>query len=166
MNAPTASEALRGLILQIPGLQRHIASDFYRVRIAGRDIDEGGLHAGMLSPLRDDDVIHIIPRAVGAKNSMGIIQFVAGAAMVIVGIFSSAYGGAGMIAAGAGMMLGGIATMLTKMPKTKTANDGEGNNNTAFSNLDNTVAQGQPVPLCYGRMMIGSKVLSQGLSTL
>ncbi|GKX58337.1 tail assembly protein [Leminorella grimontii] len=165
MSAATASEALRGLLLQIPGLRQHISDDFYRVRIAGLDISESDLQAGMLTPLKDNDVIHIIPRAVGAKNG-GIFSFIAGAVMVVVGAFTFyTPWGVPLIAAGVGMMLGGVAMMLTKMPKTNTGEDGASNNNTSFSNLDNAVAQGQPVPLCYGRMMIGSKVLSQGLST-
>ncbi|MBK5072239.1 tail assembly protein [Budviciaceae bacterium BWR-B9] len=162
LNVINAAEAIRALTLQIPGLRQHMQSDYYRVRIAGNDINENALQAGMLSVLKETDVIHIIPRALGAKNAMGILQFVAGAAMVVVGIYTQNYG---LVGAGVGLMLGGVATMLTKMPKTKTAEEGATNNNTAFSNLDNTIAQGQPVPLCYGRMMIGSKVLSQGLST-
>ena len=78
--------------------------------------------------------------------------------------FGQGWIGVPMIGAGVGMMMGGIAMMLTKTPKTN-KDDGGSNNNTSFSNLDNTIAQGQPLPLCYGRMMIGSKVLSQGLMT-
>ncbi|WP_255324518.1 tail assembly protein [Budvicia aquatica] len=77
---------------------------------------------------------------------------------IVVGVMAGWTGigasiGVAMIGAGVGMMMGGIAMMLTKTPKTNT-DSGSTNNNTSFSNLDNTVAQGQPLPLAYGRMMI------------
>lgn len=161
LDVMNAAEALRALTFQIPGLRKHIQSDYYRVRIAGNDISEEQVQKGLQTPLKDTDVIHIIPRAVGAKNGVGVFQIVAGAALMV----SSIWLGPGAFAAGLGLVLGGVATMLTKMPTTKTSDDGLTSNNTAFSNLDNSVAQGEPVPLCYGRIMIGSKPLSQGLST-
>ena len=161
----TAGEALHALFLQIPGLRQHVQNDFYRVRIAGNDICEDDLQFGMTSILKSDDVIHIIPAAIGAG---GVFQAIAGAVLVVAGAVLTYFGqgwiGVPMIGAGVGMMMGGIAMMLTKTPKTN-KDDGGSNNNTSFSNLDNTIAQGQPLPLCYGRMMIGSKVLSQGLMT-
>lgn len=63
-------------------------------------------------------------------------------------------------------MIGGVAMMLTKLPQTDKSAEGGINKNTYFSNLDNTIAQGAPVPLCYGQIKIGSKVLSQGIETL
>lgn len=160
LNVVNASEAVRALTLQIPGLRQHMQGDYYRVRIAGHDMCESDLQHGMFSVLKETDVIHIIPRALGAKSGVGIFQVVAGVALMI----SSYWLGPAAFGAGLGLLMGGVATMLTKTPKTK-VDEGATNNNTAFSNLDNTVAQGQPVPLAYGRVMIGSKVLSQGLST-
>ncbi|QBH97150.1 tail assembly protein [Limnobaculum zhutongyuii] len=161
LNVVNAAEAIRALALQIPGLRQHIQGDYYRVRIAGNDINESGLQYGMLTVLKENDVIHIIPRSVGSKSGIGIFQAVAGVALMVASIWL----GPAAFGAGLGLLMGGVATMLTKTPKTKKAEEGATNNNTSFSSLDNTVAQGQPVPLCYGRMMIGSKVLSQGLST-
>lgn len=160
----TAGEALRALISQIPGLRQHISNDFYRLRIAGQDITQEELKQGMHSPLPDKAVIHLVPRALGAKNA-GIFPTIIGAAMIVVGIFSSVYGGAPMIAAGIGMMAGGVASMLTKMPSTPKVGNNGNITNTAFSNLDNGIAQGAAIPLCYGEVRIGSKVLSQGLAT-
>lgn len=166
----TASEALHALFLQIPGLRKHIENDFYRVRIAGNDISEDEVKIGFTAILQADAVIHIIPKAVGAGGAfqaiVGGVMFVAGAIMVGVLGWTGVGGAVGisLMGAGLGLMMGGIAMMLTKTPKTN-KDDGSSNNNTSFSNLDNTIAQGQPLPLCYGSMMIGSKVLSQGLST-
>lgn len=164
MNIETAAEGLRGLCCQIKGLQQRIIDGWFRVRINGVDMTTDNLQFGLHSRLPENAVIHIVPKVAGAKNG-GIFQFIAGAIMVVVGALTSWSGGGALMAAGIGMMIGGVAQMLTKMPKTKIKSS-ESNRNTYFSNLDNTIAQGAPVPLIYGRMKIGSKVLSQGLELL
>lgn len=165
LNIETAAEGLKGLCCQIKGLQQRIIDGWFRVRINGVDMTTDNLQFGLHSRLPENAVIHIVPRVAGAKNS-GVFQFIAGAVMVVVGALTSWCGGAALIAGGIGLMVGGVAMMLTKLPKTDKSADGGTNKNTYFSNLDNTIAQGAPVPLCYGLTKIGSKVLSQGLETL
>lgn len=162
MNVETASEALNGLYYQIKGLKKQIMGGFFRVRINGVDMNEDNLQFGLHSRIPENAVIHIVPKVAGAKNG-GILSAIAGAVMVVVGAWTGQYWLVGM---GVGMMVGGVAQMLTKMPKTDKLKEGMANKNTYFSNLDNTIAQGAPVPLCYGLTKIGSKVLSQGLETL
>ena len=164
LNIETAAEGLKGLCCQIKGLQQRIIDGWFRVRINGVDMTTDNLQFGLHSRLPENAVIHIVPKVAGAKNG-GIFQFIAGAIMVVVGALTSWSGGGALMAAGIGMMIGGVAQMLTKMPKTEIKSS-ESNRNTYFSNLDNTIAQGAPVPLIYGRMKIGSKVLSQGLELL
>lgn len=56
--------------------------------------------------------------------------------------------------------------MLTPVPKTPTVGQTDnGKQNTYFSSLENMVAQGNPVPVLYGEMKIGSRVISQMMST-
>jgi predicted phage tail protein len=161
MSVETAAEALNGLYCQIKGLKKQIMDGYFRVRINGVDMNEDNLQFGLHSRIPQDAVIHIVPKTAGAKG--GIFSFIAGAAMVVAGVLTEQYWLAGM---GVGLMLGGVAMMLTKLPKTDKMSAGESNKNTYFSNLDNTTAQGFPVPPCYGEIKIGSKVLSQGLETL
>ncbi|HAV5486799.1 TPA: tail assembly protein, partial [Acinetobacter baumannii] len=73
------------------------------------------------------EVIHIVPRVVGAGGN-GILQTVLGAVMVVVGVLMTvgtlgggAPLGAALIGSGIGMMLGGVAMML--MPKVDTTQD-------------------------------------------
>lgn len=165
MNIETAAEGLMGLCCQIKGLQRRIMDGWFRVRINGVDMTNDNLQFGLHSRLPENAVIHIIPKVAGAKNG-GVFQFIAGAIMVVVGALTSWCGGVALIAGGIGLMVGGVAQMLTKTPKTDKLKEGLANKNTYFSNLDNTIAQGAPVPLIYGRIKIGSKVLSQGLEVL
>lgn len=166
----TAGEALRALISQIPGLRQHIQPGYYRVRIAKNDLNDETLDKGMSSPLPEHAVIHIVPHLAGAKNA-GLFSVVLGVAMIGVafvtgGLSMAAWGAStwGLAVSGLGMALSGVASMLTKMPTTPIAGD-KNITNTAFSNLDNGIAQGAAIPLCYGEVRIGSKVLSQGLAT-
>lgn len=77
-----------------------------------------------------------------------------------------AIGGA-LMSAGAAMMLGGVAQMLTPVAKQSDMSRGEEEKgNTYFSNLENTVAQGVAVPVAYGRIMCGSRVISQSIEIM
>ncbi|MFQ1007696.1 tail assembly protein [Gilliamella apicola] len=156
---------MNGLYCQIVGLRQRIMDGWFHVRINGVDITDENLAVGLHSRLPENAVIHIVPHVAGAKSG-GIFGFIAGAALVVGGLIVGVSTGIGfgLVAAGAGLMLGGVAQMLTQLPKTEKKST-DSNRNTYFSNLDNTMAQGAPVPLIFGRMKIGSKVLSQGLET-
>ena len=166
MNIETASEGLNGLYCQIAGLRQRIIDGWFRVRINGVDINDGNLAVGLHSRLPENAVIHIVPHVAGAKSG-GIFGFIAGAALVVGGLIAgvSTGWGFGLVAAGVGLMMGGVAQMLTQLPKTEKKST-DSNRNTYFSNLDNTMAQGGVVSLIFGRMKVGSKVLSQELETL
>ena len=161
INADTAAEALNCLYLQIKGLKEDIKKGFFRVRINKKDISEKTLQFGLQSQLPHDSVIHIVPVAAGAKNG-GILSVIVGAVMVVVGCWTGQYWLAGM---GVGMMVGGAAMMMTKTPKMKDNANDDGKKSTSFSSLGNTAAQGAPVPLPYGKIMVGSKVESQCVET-
>ncbi|STF46178.1 putative phage tail component [Escherichia coli] len=113
-------------------------------------------------------VIHIVPRLAGAKSG-GVFQAVLGAAVMAVAIWMP---GVGIMASnllfslGASMTLGGVAQMLAPKPKTpRTQTTDNGKQNTYFSSLDNMVAQGNVLPVLYGEMRVGSRVVSQEIST-
>ena len=166
MSIETASEGLNGLYCQIAGLRQRIVDGWFRVRINGVDINDDNLAVGLHSRLPENAVIHIVPHVAGAKSG-GIFGFIAGAALVVAGVIADVAPGVGfgLIAAGVGLMMGGVAQMLTRTPKTEKKST-DSNRNTYFSNLDNTIAQGGVVSLIFGRMKVGSKVLSQELETL
>lgn len=162
INADTAQEALNCLYLQIKGLKDDIIKGFFKVRINKKQMNQKTIQFGLQSQLSPNSVIHIIPVAAGAKNG-GVLGAIAGVAMMVVGMYSGQYWLIGM---GVGMMLGGVAQMLTKMPKMQDSADKEGKKSTSFSSLENTAAQGEPVPLAYGEIMVGSKTESQGIETM
>ncbi|EHC5053079.1 tail assembly protein [Escherichia coli] len=170
LRVKTGAEAIRALATQLPSFRQKLSDGWYQVRIAGRDVSESGVTAQLHEPLPDGAVIHIVPRLAGAKHG-GIFQTILGAVVVAVAWWNpvgwlGAAAVSGMYAAGASMILGGVAQMLApkaRTPRTQTTDNGK--QNTYFSSLDNMVAQGNPLPVLYGEMRVGSRVVSQEIST-
>lgn len=163
----TPAEALRALLMQLPGLKNHLREGFYQVRFNGQDQSEESLPETFRQP--ENGVLHIVPRTQGAGRYGQIIAGIVIIAFTWWNPFGWAAGGA-MISAGyamgASMILGGVAQLLTKPPSMDLERQGQkSSRNTAFSNLDNTAAQGQPVPLAYGLVYCGSRVISQGVES-
>ena len=64
---------------------------------------------------------------------------------------------------GMGLLLGGAAMMLT--PDTPDQESAEQAENYLFGGPVNTVKQGEPIPLVYGRAIVGSKTISASIFT-
>ncbi|EIE5508143.1 tail assembly protein, partial [Salmonella enterica] len=128
------------------------------------------LTTSLHDPLPPGAVIHIVPRLAGAKSG-GVFQAVLGAALIAVAWWNPAgwLGAAavsGMYMTGASMVLGGVAQMLAPKPKmSEMRQTDNGRQNTYFSSLDNMVANGNTLPVLYGEMQVGSRVISQEVST-
>ena len=163
LQAETPAEALHALFVQIGGLREHIRNGVYQVRFGGEDQTEAGIAEAFRRPA--SGILHIVPRVRGAGKNGGLIQTVVGAVLIVVGAITYAAGGASLVAAGIGMVAGGVAQMLTKPPKMKESSGADAGRNSAFSNLSNTTAQGRPMPLAYGRVYAGSRVVSQGVES-
>ncbi|HDL4123696.1 TPA: tail assembly protein, partial [Mannheimia haemolytica] len=157
------AEAIRALCTQISGLREALRDGVYKVRIGKQYLDPSALEKGLFYCLKKGQTIHFTPVIKGAKSG-GVFNFVLGAALIGAAFFT---GGASIAAWGAGakmmgmlgasMLLGGVSQMLTKMPKAPTmGNETEKESSTAFSNLNNLVTQGKPVPLAYGLIRTGS----------
>lgn len=64
---------------------------------------------------------------------------------------------------GVSLALGGIAQMLAPTPKAPAASEAQ-NPSYVFNGAVNTTAQGQAIPIGYGRLIVGSAVISAGIS--
>ncbi|MDA4863561.1 tail assembly protein, partial [Acinetobacter baumannii] len=111
------------------------------------------------------EVIHIVPRVMGAGGNNGILQLVLGAILIaasfIPGIGQAAQ--VALIGAGAGMAMGGVASMLMpKIDNTQDQNQDGNRANKGFGGAVTTVAQGNPVPILYGQREIGGFIISAG----
>ncbi|EAR0003935.1 tail assembly protein [Salmonella enterica] len=172
LSIKTGAEAIYALTMQIPGFRKKMSEGWYQIRIVGLDVDETSMLARLHEPLPDGAIIHIVPRMAGAKSG-GLFQVVLGAVAIGAAFFTggaslAAWGAfsTGLFTAGVGMMLGGVAQMLTpqaKIPSSRQTDNGK--QNTYFSSLDNLVAQGNALPVLYGEMLVGSRTISQEIST-
>lgn len=165
LDCKTPAEVVQALTSQIPKLRQFIQQGLFTVRVGREYLDNRYLEQGLNQYLKDDSTVHFTPVLKGSKKA-GLFQTIVGAVMVVVGAFTSWAGGAALIAGGIGLMAGGVAQMLTKMPSMSTGKDAERKQSTSFSNLSNMAAQGRPMPLAYGRIRVGSLIISQGVETM
>lgn len=127
-------------------------------------------------------LIEIMPAVEGA-DSVGIIEAILGVILIIVGIiFIETPAGVPLIIMGAGMLVGAALSLLSPAPKLGAAGNinrsfshpsttlGQGDeadprNNTSylFSGASNTTTEGGAVPLIYGIMIVGSRLVSMAL---
>lgn len=165
LDCKTPAEVVQALTSQIPKLRQFIQQGLFTVRVGREYLDNRYLEQGLNQHLKDNSTVHFTPVLKGSKKA-GLFQTIVGAVMVVVGAFTSWAGGAALIAGGIGLMVGGVAQMLTKMPSMSTGKDAERKQSTSFSNLSNMAAQGRPMPLAYGRIRVGSLIISQGVETM
>ncbi|CAB3869986.1 tail assembly protein [Achromobacter deleyi] len=156
----STAEAVRALCVLVSGFEAAMASSGsrgvkYACFIGRRNIGEEEL----AHPVGDND-IRIAPVLAGSKRG-GLFQTVLGAVMVVVGVYT---GQAWLINMGASLALGGVVQMLSPQQRSLSAKDRPENGASYnFNGPINTSAQGNPVPLLYGRMIIGSATISAGI---
>lgn len=138
----------------------------YKVRKRSKYFSTETIREDVSEPLKNGDTIHFTP-VIGGSGGGGF-QVVLGAVLTVVGAMTSWAGGTMLMGMGIAMMAGGVATLLTKTPTADNPqrNEVEKKQSTSFSNLQNLVAQGRPVPLAYGRIRVGSLVIGKGLETI
>lgn len=152
-----AAEAVRALCVLLPGFESHLAHapGGYTVFYGKENISPDQLK----HPSGSDD-IRIAPVPAGAKSG-GIFAVVIGAVLIVAGAMTA---NPALIAAGVGMAMGGAMMMLSPQPPGSASADSSANNPSyAFNGAVNTEAQGNPVPLLYGEMIVGSAVISGGV---
>lgn len=173
LDCQTIAEVIHALTSQIPKLRQFIQQGLFTVRV-GRDyFDNRYLEKGLSQKLKDDTTVHFTPALKGSKRG-GLFGVIAGVALIATAFalgplgFSVIGANAAWMVGGVGasMLLGGVAQMLTKMPSMSTGKDADKKQSTSFSNLSNMAAQGRPMPLAYGRIRVGSLIISQGVETM
>lgn len=166
----TAAEAIRALICNFPEYEADLKVGSYHV-VRGPKRFEG--HSLDLAQVRDLQLgnadLHIMPAVAGSKNSGGLLKTLLGAALVGVSLFMGVgaplLGGLGMGATwghaallGAGLMLAGVSTFLSGEEE-----DDKKTESFTMAGPTNVYNQGAPVPLIYGRTMVGTQLISAGL---
>jgi len=168
----TPGQAMRLIGLERPDFKAHmvkLANDGVNLHVISdrrsRTEDELSLPAGKR--------LIISMEVSGAKGALGgILEIVAAVALVVVAWWNPAgWTGAAWLAAqsaayatGASLLLGGITSLLTHLQK------GNGSaaslQSYAFNGPVSTQQQGSPVPVVYGRMLIGGQAISASLNAV
>lgn len=169
----SAAEAVRMLIANFPGLERHMADQHYRVIVDNYDADLSEIHHPAAG------CIQIIP-VIGGAGAVG--RIIAGVGLIALSFIPGFAAWAGPTAyalitgVGASLVLGGVAQLLSPTPQigqygpaasiTTTENtELDPQKSYSFSGIQNTSQQGSPVPLIYGEVYVGSVVISAGIDT-
>lgn len=182
----TPAQAIKALCVNFPGLDKWLIDSEqdgigYRVAVGAEEVLEGDI-SPLMMPFSDREVFSITPVVAGAGRGIGSI--LVGAALIAVSLAvpgagvagtsflasagSAATFGAGVAAAagslGVALVLGGIAQAISPQPDLdSTLDESVQLESFTFSNVVNTSRQGMPVPIAYGRLFVGSGVLSSGL---
>ena len=159
----TTAEAINALAKTINGFEKFLNTSKARGLTYAVYRDKKNIGVDDLGFPVSGEVIRIVPVVIGSKKA-GLLQTILGAVLVVVGVVTSAYGGAPLIGAGIGMMAGGIVQMLSPQPTGLASKQSADNRASyAFGGVTNTAAQGYPVPLLYGRRRIGGAIISAGI---
>ncbi len=159
----------------------------YRVLINKKDfaIEEGkdpntleGLGSSELM-LNNPNIktIDIVPVVEGAGgNAMAIITIVIGVVLIAKGGYGAVVAGlskmtamqGAMIVGGLGLVAAGVTNLLTPMPKFGDFREIEqgGSKSYLFNGPENTIREGGPVYVAYGRLLVGSHVIQSAVDTL
>ena len=184
----TPAQALKALCVNFPGLDKWLIDSEqdgvgYRVTVGKEKITTEGSMA-LVMPWSEREVFSITPVIAGAGGG-GTGQILAGIGLVALALVNpfgaAAIGTFGLTAPiavttllpavgaiGASLILGGVAQALSPAPIQSTAIAERGREaakfeSFTFSGIVNTAKQGLPVPVAYGRVFVGSAVLSSGL---
>lgn len=158
-------EAFQALCGQLPGFEQYMTESkdnglTFAVFNGKRNLTEDDLY----DPVGAED-IRVAPVAIGSKRN-GVLQTIVGVVLIVVGVVISYFGGGAgvpLIKMGAAMVFGGIVQMLTPVPKSSARDSADSNASYTFNGPVNTQAQGNPVPLIYGRLIVGSAVISASI---
>ena len=181
----TPAQAIKALCVNFPGLDKWLIDSEkdgvgYRVTINKEEVTEDNF-ALLVMPFSEKEVFSITPVVAGAGRGTG--QILLGAALIAVaianpfagvglvegaGVGFSAVAGGGFAASlgniGIALVLGGVAQAISPQPElNSTLDESVQLESFTFSNVVNTSRQGMACPIAYGRVFVGSAVLSSGL---
>lgn len=162
LDVKSPAEAVRALCVLIKGFKQYLL-DSEKNNLGFKVFDAENLLAAEDLTLFGSQEIKIVPIIGGASAGARIL---AGVVLIAVGYLVPATASY-TIPAGIGLVLGGAIELIAGKPKIPNVNASEQADNKAsylFSGPVNTTAQGHAVPVGYGRMIIGSAVISASIT--
>lgn len=173
------AEAIRALSVIKAGFREFLENSHkngvaYRFLVGKEALERSELKESIHMRHGMDTTFELVPIINGAKSSLGQVLF--GAVLMVFAWYAmpamgfAAVGAAGaasnvVFSIGMSLALGGVAQMLA--PKVKAENKEAVENKPSYmmNGAINTIAQGNPVPILYGRMRVGSQVVSAGITS-
>jgi predicted phage tail protein len=162
-------DAIRALSVLLPGFRQALVRHRSGYRMF---VDDWAVQQKEELSLPGRHEIRIVPVIAGSSHGIG--QIFMGVALVVAGIYAPELlpemgASAGVASAvgtmavsfGTSLVLGGLAQMLAKNPQSQKPNNSA---SYLFNGPVNTTEQGNPVPVLYGRLIIGSQVVSASIS--
>ena len=173
------AEAIRALSVIKAGFREFLESSHkngvaYRFLVGNEALERSELKESLHMTHSMSTTFELVPVINGAKSSLGRVLFGAAlmafawwampamgfAAVGTVGAMSTSVFGIGM-----SLALGGVAQLLAPKVKAESKEAVENKPSYIFNGAVNTVAQGNPVPILYGRIRVGSQVVSAGITS-
>ena len=181
LDVANPSHAIKALCVNFPELTSWFLNNDeegngFKVTIGKQKIYRTNLKP-MLEPWSEKDVLHIVPVIKGAGRGLG--QILMGAALIGLAVFAAPLAGGGFLGStgtgflgaaaskalgyiGLALVLGGVSQLLSPQPSS--IPEASKLQSFSFSGIVNVADQGLPVPICYGRVITGSVVISAGLN--
>jgi predicted phage tail protein len=186
-HADTPAQAIKALCVNFPGLEkwfldRENEGMGFRVTLGREKITNDSTET-LIFPWSSREVFSITPVITGAGRGAGqilagigfialaiVLGPVAGGFLglglglggtVVSGALASAVGFAGL-----SLLVSGVAQMISPQASMSSLTSGKQATRLesfSFSGIVNTSKQGMPVPIAYGRLFVGSAVISSGL---
>lgn len=156
----SVAEAIKYFCANFKDFRQHLIDS--ETRIAGYEVWDGKYN---VSESKEDihkhgtQEIRIIPRINGSGAAGRII---AGVVLLVVAYF---LGSSEIARVGIALIVGGVAELLSPKPHTSSDSSTDTNNSYIFSGATNSTKQGNPVAIGYGKMLVGSQVISASITT-
>lgn len=161
LDIQSVSEGLHAMNANRPGFLKSIKKDGRYEVVKGDTLNDEHLGEKQLTMQYGKGDFHIAPVIEGSKS--GLFASIIGIVLIVAGVyFQQPY----LVSTGLALAVGGVGMMLTPTPTISDYGQREKPEERPsfyFSGPTNTMEQGGSMPLIYGRMVIGSTVVSAGI---
>jgi predicted phage tail protein len=164
LHVTSLGEVLRAFDANYDDFSNEFSKDLREYRIVlnnGKDLADYNFTN---TTLPDNYEIDIVPVTKGSKSS--VFNIIIGVILIVVGVLLQPTPfkplGDALISVGIALVVSGISLLLSP-PITPSESFAEKSNSRTFFGAANVTGQGQPVPVGYGRVIIGSHVISATL---
>ncbi len=164
------AEAIRALSVIKAGFREFLENSHkngvaYRFLVGKEALERSELKESLHMTHSMSTTFELVPVINGAKSSLG--QILLGVTLIAASLFMPAnlLFGKALFSMGVSLVLGGVAQLLAPNVKAESKEAVENKPSYIFNGAVNTIAQGNPAPLSYGRMRVGSQVVSAGITS-